>query len=451
MPIEEPAGYLGNAQKTLSKAKVRIGDRISIETTDNTFEGIVIPRAEIGADDQHIVLKLDSGYNVGIHVDNIKQLKRVAAGREVQPEMPSVLRKTKKGLPWVSILSTGGTIASRVDYHTGAVNPALTADDLYTVVPELGELANIRAEVLLSIFSENLLPSHWTAIAKQTANHLEESEGVVIAHGTDTMGYTAAALSFALQHLPRPVILTGSQRSSDRPSSDAALNLTGAVITACQAPFAEVVIAMHRSPDDTRIALHPGTQVRKCHTSRRDAFLTINADVLGEVKDGKLHMFVDKSLYRHRDTKRKLKLQPNFDAKVALLKTTPGITGELVDTLIDRNYHGIVLEGTGLGHAPESVFAAIERAREERIPIVMTSQCIWGRVQMRVYRTGVELVQRGVIPAEDMIAETAYVKLMWVLAQTRDPSEVRKKMLKNLTGEITDRSKRSQYEEMSQG
>ncbi|MFX1565298.1 MAG: Glu-tRNA(Gln) amidotransferase subunit GatD [Promethearchaeota archaeon] len=451
MPTEEPAGYLGKAQKTLSKAKVLVGDRISIVTTDNTFEGIVIPRAEIGADDQHIILKLDSGYNVGIHVDNIKELKRVDAGRDVRPEMPSVPRKIKKGLPWVSILSTGGTIASRVDYQTGAVNPALTADDLYTVVPELGELANIRAEVLLSVFSENLQPSHWTKIAKQTAKHLEDSEGVVIAHGTDTMGYTAAALSFALQNLPRPVILTGSQRSSDRPSSDAALNLTGAVLTACRAPFAEVVIAMHRTPDDTRIALHLGTQVRKCHTSRRDAFLTINADLLGEVTEGKVHMLVDESMYHHRDEKRKLTLKPNFDAKVALLKTTPGGTGELMNALIDRNYHGIVLEGTGLGHAPESMFSAIERAQEEQIPIVMTSQCIWGRVQMRVYRTGVELVQRGVIPAEDMIAETAYVKLMWVLAQTREPSRIREKMLENLVGEITDCSKRSQYEEMTQG
>jgi glutamyl-tRNA(Gln) amidotransferase subunit D len=449
MPTDEPAGYLGEAQKVLDKAKVQIGDRISIQTTDNTFEGIVIPRAEIGSDNQHIVLKLDSGYNLGIRVSNIKRLKRVKAGKTVKAELPAVARKMKKGVPWVSILSTGGTIASRVDYHTGAVNPALTADDLYTVVPELGDIANIRAEVLFSVFSENLKPSHWTTMAKQTAKHLTESEGVVIAHGTDTMGYTAAALSFALQNLPRPVILTGSQRSSDRPSSDAALNLTGAVMAACQAPFAEVVVAMHRSPDDASIALHSGTQVRKCHTSRRDAFLTINTDLLGEVKDGKVQMLVDESVYHHRNSKRQIVLQPQFDPKVALVKTTPGMTGDRISWLIDQKYHGIVLEGTGLGHAPESLFTAIERAQEEQIPIIMTSQCIWGRVQMRVYRTGVELVLRGVIPAEDMIAETAYVKLMWVLAQTRDLSEVRARMLENLVGEITARSTRSQYKEMN--
>jgi glutamyl-tRNA(Gln) amidotransferase subunit D len=449
MPKEESTGYLGEAHQTLKSVKAKIGDRIRVTTTENIFEGIVIPRAEIGADDQHIIIKLDSGYNIGIHVDNIQQIKRLALGKKAKPELPPIARKTKKGLPWVSILSTGGTIASRVDYQTGAVNPALTADDLYTVVPELGDLANIRAEVLFSVFSENLLPSHWTTMAKQIAKHLNESEGVVIAHGTDTLAYTAAALSFALQNLPGPVILTGSQRSSDRPSSDAALNLTAAVITAVQGPIAEVVVAMHRYPDDTSVALYPGTQVRKCHTSRRDAFKPINADLIGEVRDGHVRILVDKSSYHPRDKTRQLRLQPKFDPKVALVKTTPGLMGDRIDTLIDKGYHGIVIEGTGLGHAPKAIFDAIERARVEKIPVVMTSQCIWGRVQMRVYRTGVELVQRGVIPGEDMIAETAYVKLMWVLAQTQDPVEVQKRMLLSVAGEVTECSKRSQYEELS--
>lgn len=448
MSQKEPAGYLGAALKTLKAAKVKAGDRVRVVTAQATFEGIIIPRADIGADDKHIILKLDTGYNVGIHVDHIQKLELLASGATIKPEMPPVARKTRKGRPWVTILSTGGTIASRVDYRTGAVNPALSAQDLYTVVPELGNLANIRAEVLFSLFSEDLQPSHWTKIAKQTAKHLEDSAGVVIAHGTDTMGFTAAALSFALQDLPRPVVLTGSQRSSDRPSSDAALNLTGAVIAATQGPFAEVVIAIHRSPDDTSIAIHQGTKVRKCHTSRRDAFQTINTDILGEVRDGKVKMLVEPTSYRHRDDKRKLHLQPKFDSKVALIKTTPGLTGDLIDTLVDKEYHGIVLEGTGLGHTPQTLFAAIERAREEKIPIMMTSQCIWGRVQMRVYRRGVELVQRGVIPLEDMLPETAYVKLMWVLAQTRDPVKVKAKMLENIAGEITDITKRSQYQEM---
>ncbi len=451
MPIKEPAGYLGEAHKVLLRAKAQVGDRISVKTAQATFEGILIPRAEIGADDMHVIIKLDSGYNVGINVNNIEQITKLTTGKKIHPELPSISHKPKKGLPWVSILSTGGTIASRVDYHTGAVNPALTAEDLYSVVPELGDLANIRAEILFSVFSENLQPAHWTKIAKQTAKHLDNSEGVVIAHGTDTMGYTAAALSFALQDLPKPVILTGSQRSSDRPSSDAALNLTAAVIAATQGPFAEVVVAMHNTPDDMNIALHLGTQVRKCHTSRRDAFKTINSDLLGLVTNGHIQMLAKSSNYRHRDIRRTLRLQPNFDSKVALVKTTPGMTADRIDVLIDHDYHGIILEGTGLGHAPDSLLKAIDRAHSENIPIVMTSQCIWGRVQMRVYRTGVELVQRGVIPVEDMIAETAYVKLMWVLAQTRDMDEIRSRMLQNIAGEITECTKRSQFDEMKSG
>jgi glutamyl-tRNA(Gln) amidotransferase subunit D len=208
---------------------------------------------------------------------------------------------------------------------------------------------------------------------------------------------------------------------------------------------------MHRTPDDTSCAIHRGTKVRKCHTSRRDAFQSINAGLLGEVRERNVQMLAQASTYRSRDVSRKLRLQAKFDPKVALLKTTPGITTDRVDTLIDAGYHGIVLEGTGLGHAPQSLFPSIERAQKEGIPVVMTSQCLWGRVHMRVYRTGVQLVERGVIPGQDMLPETAYVKLMWVLAQTRDPAEVKIRMQQNVAGEISDVTKHSQYREMESG
>jgi glutamyl-tRNA(Gln) amidotransferase subunit D len=447
MTEKESAGYFGVAQKTLKSAQVQIGDRVRIITSQATFEGLIIPRADIGADDKHIIIKLDNGYNVGIRVDNIKELHRLAKGAKVKPELPSVDIKMKKGLPQVTIISTGGTIASRVDYRTGAVNPALNAEDLYSVVPELGQIANVKADVLYSLFSENILPHHWTEIASRIAKHFEEASGIVIAHGTDTMGYTAAALSFALQNLPHPVVLTGSQRSSDRPSSDAAQNLTASIVAAAHGPFAEVVLVMHQNPDDVISSIHRGTKVRKCHTSRRDAFLSINTDLLGEIQNSDIRMLADPTTYLPRDPNRQLNIQPNFDPKVALVKTTPGMTPDLINTLIDHSYHGIVIEGTGLGHTPEALFAAINRAREEEIPVAMTSQCIWGRVNMRVYRTGVQLIQSGVIPLEDMLPETAFVKLMWVLAQTRDLDDVKAQMLQNVAGEITQCTKRSQYPE----
>ncbi|RLE51181.1 MAG: Glu-tRNA(Gln) amidotransferase GatDE subunit D [Candidatus Methanomethylicota archaeon] len=443
--MKELEGYKGISLKVLLDAGVKIGDRIKITSRGHVFEGILMPRAGV-CDDRHVVIKLDNGYNIGIRVNENTKIE-VLERKEVELafKREEALFEKKVIEPRVSIISTGGTIASRVDYKTGAVYPALTAEDLYSVVPELNNIANIKAEVLFSIFSENMTPKHWIEIAKKVAKYIEEGfDGVVIAHGTDTMGYTAAALSFALQKLPIPVVLVGSQRSSDRPSSDAAINLICAVNTAGKAPFAEVVIVMHGSSSDTFCLAHRGTKVRKCHTSRRDAFQSINASPLAMIKpSGEIIMLTRD--YRKRKNDHYVELKASFDPKVALVKIFPGMTSDLIDVLVDKEYHGIVIEGTGLGHTPYSIFPAIERAIQEGIAVVMTSQCLWGRINMNVYRTGVELLNMGVIPGEDMLPETALVKLMWVLAQTRDLKEVRKLMLTNIAGEINPRSVHSHF------
>lgn len=432
-------GYRGISFEKLLEANASIGDRIRIISEEFTYEGILMPRAGV-CDDKHIVIKLDNGYNIGVRVTSNMKIKVIERMRRKREDR--IIKAIRKGgsLPRVSIISTGGTIASRVDYKTGAVYPALTAEDLYYAVPELEEIADIDAEILFSIFSENITPKHWEKIAEKTAEKIEEEyEGVVIAHGTDTMGYTAAALSFALQRPPIPIVLVGSQRSSDRPSSDAAVNLICAVTVAGKAPFAEVTVVMHGSSSDKYCLAHKGTKVRKCHTSRRDAFQSINAEPIAKITvKGEIEMLT--SNYNERRSDRKVELKAKFDPKVALIKTFPGMTGEIIDFLTDRGYHGIVIEGTGLGHAPESMFKSIERAINEGIAIVMTSQCLWGRINMNVYRTGVQLLNIGVIPGEDMLPETAYVKLMWTLAQTRNLEEVRNIMLKNIAGEINPRS-----------
>jgi len=436
--LKKLEGYRGISLEKLLEANVTIGDRIKIIGENFTYEGILMPRAGV-CDDKHIVIKLNNGYNIGVKVTpniKIEVLKRIGK-REIQRR--EVIKK-QRNLPKVSIISTGGTIASRVDYKTGAVYPALTAEDLYYAVPELEEIAEIDAEILFSIFSENMTPKHWEKIAEKTSKKIEEGfRGIVIAHGTDTMGYTAAALSFALQKTPIPIVLVGSQRSSDRPSSDAAINLICAVTAARKAPFAEVVIVMHGSSSDEYCLAHRGTKVRKCHTSRRDAFQSINSEPLAKITvKGEIEMLTEK--YNKRRSDRKVELKAKFDPKVALIKTYPGMTGEIIEFLTDKGYHGIVIEGTGLGHTPESMFPAIKRAIEEEIAIVMTSQCLWGRINMNVYRTGVELLNMGVIPGEDMLPETAYVKLMWTLAQTRNLEEVKRIMLTNIAGEINPRS-----------
>jgi len=434
---KEFLGYRGKALKVLKNAEAEIGDVIRIKKDKETYEGVLIPRSEYG-DDKHVVIKLKSGYNIGVEITPATQIKKIGVG--AKPTFtPPPLPKQKPNLPKVAIVSTGGTIASRVDYRTGGVRPALTASDLYSVVPELSEIATIDAEIIFSLFSENITPKHWTKTAKVTAKHIENGvAGVVVAHGTDTMGYTAAALSFALQNPPVPVIMVGSQRSADRPSSDAATNLIGAVKAAANAPFAEVAVAMHETESDKTIIFHRGTKVRKCHTSRRDTFKSINTTPLARMKNGQIEMLIKN--YRKRSSSQKLILKPNFNEKAALVKFYPGLNPNIVEWYVNEGYRGIILEGTGLGHVSKYCFSAIRNAIENNVIVAMTSQCIWGRLGMNVYDQGRDLLAIGVVPLEDMLPETALVKLMWVLGQTKDIAEAKSLLTTNVAYEISPRT-----------
>ncbi|MHA2119552.1 MAG: Glu-tRNA(Gln) amidotransferase subunit GatD, partial [Candidatus Thorarchaeota archaeon] len=297
---------------------------------------MLMPRSQVGSDTYHVIIKLDSGYNIGIRLSQETIVRRVKVGkmkRAIRQEPAS----EKTNLPTASILSTGGTIASKVDYRTGAVNPALTAQDLYDTVPELKNHANVRAKVIMSVLSENIRPSDWTKIARSVASEIKAgTDGVVIAHGTDTLGFTSAALAFALQNLPVPVVLVGSQRSSDRPSSDAAMNLTGATNLATRADAAEVFVLMHAETGDSFLRAHRGTRVRKFHTSRRDAFQSVNEYPIYKVVGTDVEELRAPLLRRKSD--RKLALKPKFEEKVALLKTSPGIEGAQVEHLIETGY-----------------------------------------------------------------------------------------------------------------
>jgi len=431
------SGYVGEALRVLSQAEARIGDKIRVKKPGRTVEGILMPRIRLG-DRECIVLKLPNGYNIGVKADSQTKVEVLEKGEAAfkEPELP--LPPEKGELPLVEIIGTGGTIASRVEYRTGAVYPSLSTEELYRAVPELADIARIRAKVLYSILSENMTPEYWSEIAKAVGEALSRDvSGVVIAHGTDTMGYTAAALSFALQELPAPVILVGSQRSSDRPSSDAALNLMGAVRAAAYAPFAEVAVAMHEWVSDEAIAVHRGTKVRKCHTSRRDAFKSVNAKPLARVVGDRVTMLT--SEYKVRKPGGRVKLAASFEPKVALVKFHPGFNPEILGWYVEKGYRGIILEGTGLGHVSEVCYPFLKRAEDAGLLVGMTSQCLWGRVRLTVYETGRELLSLGVLPLADMLPETALVKAMWVLAQTSRLEEAKRLMLENLAGEIAER------------
>ncbi len=431
----EGSGYKGKALQLLQQADCSVGDILKITSKGKTYEGILIPRFGEGV---AIIIKMKSGYNIGIEATAEVKVEKIGKGTAPKFEAPP-LPKQNPALPHVVIMSTGGTIASRVDYRTGAVRSAMSASDLYGVVPELADIARVDTEIVYSIYSENLTPQNWTELAQTVAKRIEQGvDGVVIAHGTDTMAYTSAALSFALQNLPVPVILVGAQRSSDRPSSDAATNLIGAVKAAGEAPFAEVGLAMHESVSDIATVVHRGTKVRKCHTSRRDTFKSINGFPIAKVQNLQITMTSDS--YQKRDPKRKLDLKPNFSDKVALVKFHPGLDPAVIDFYVEKGFRGILLEGSGLGHVSKFCFDAIKRATAKGVVVALASQCIWGRVDMNVYDTGRDLLSFGVVPLEDMFPETGLVKLMWVLGQTSDPKEATALLKANVAGEYSPRT-----------
>ena len=433
----ENSGYKGEALRQLKQADCGIGDIIRVTSKGKVYEGILIPRAELG-EGTIVIVKMKSGYNVGINVTKDAKIERVGKGTKPAFASPPI-PKQNPALPHVVIMSTGGTIASRVDYRTGAVRSAISASDLYGVVPELADVARVDTEIVYSIYSENLTQKNWTELAQKVAERIEQGvDGIVIAHGTDTLAYTSAALSFALQNLPVPVIVVGAQRSSDRPSSDAATNLIGAVKAAGEAPFAEVGLAMHESVSDIATIVHRGTKVRKCHTSRRDTFKSINGFPIAKVKNLQVTMETDN--YQRRDSKKKLVLKPNFSEKVALVKFYPGLDPAVIDFYVEKGFKGILLEGSGLGHVSKFCFDAIKNAVAKGVVVALASQCIWGRVNMNVYDTGRDLLSFGVVPLDDMFPETGLVKLMWALGQTSDTEETKKLLKTNVAGEYSPRT-----------
>ena len=427
--MSEYRGYYGKALEFLKQNKIKVGDTIKI-TTDTDQIATIMPRYE-HSDDSHIVIKFKSGYNVGLSLDKIKKIEFLSSTISVQENSSSI--KHNPLLPKILLLSTGGTIASRIDYRTGSVTPALTAQELNASVPELAEIANIDAEVLFSEYSENITPDHWIKVA-QKLDSLAKSDyrGILVAHGTDTMQYTAAFLSFALAGFPKPIVLVGSQRSSDRPSSDAALNLIGAAKFIVKSSTSGVFVAMHNSENDDDTACHFGTRVRKNHTSRRNAFETVGAKPAFIVSGDSIIQNFSGTYYNQKEYTPKIGL----DTKVALVKYHPGYDPKLVENLLSQGYKAIIFEGTGLGHIGRSMYDTIKKAKQQNVFMGMTSQCLDGQVNMAVYESGRDLMHFGVIPLSDMISEIALVKAMWVLGT--DAKNIESIMLRNIASEFRE-------------
>jgi glutamyl-tRNA(Gln) amidotransferase subunit D len=401
------------------------GKRVKVRKGGRIFEGIAMPSRS-----ETLILKLDSGYNVGLkdyEIIEVMEEKKPVIELEKPPEHPD--------LPDVKIISTGGTIASKVDYRTGAVTSQFSSEEILSEVPELKEICNVDSVLLYNILSENMKPAYWVELAKEIYSSIKEGyEGVIVTHGTDTMAYTASAISFMLS-TPSPVVFVGSQRSSDRPSSDATMNLLCAA-HAATSDLGEVVVVMHASTSDDFCYIHRGVKVRKNHTSRRDAFQSVNQQPLGKIEypTGKIEWTVE----RIKRDERELLLREGLEEKCILIKFFPGLKPDVIEYFHEKGFRGFVIEGTGLGHVSTDWVDTLKRITEDSI-VVMTSQCLWGRVCDRVYDTGRDLLRAGVIEGEDMLPETALIKVMWLLGNY--PVEEAKKLVReNLVGEINPRT-----------
>ncbi len=435
-------GYKGEARNTLEKFGVRVWSDAEVTTSRGLFKGIILPRSE-NDDDQHIVLKLATGYNVGLDINTIENM--IERGyKEAHYKIPEKEFPTSPDKPNVKLLGTGGTIASRLDYRTGAVIPAFSPGELYGAVPELADICNLSTEKLFAVFSENMGPKQYLKLAEAIGEEIEKGiHGIIIGHGTDTMHHTAGALSFMVQNSPIPIVMVGSQRSSDRPSSDAALNLIHAATAAAHSDIAEVMVCMFGPTSDEYGLLHRGTRVRKMHSSYRSTFRTLGDIPLAMITRDKITPL--RRDYNRRRKDRNVKVLPFFEEKVTLLYYYPNMQPDIIDAIVDCGYRGIIIAGTGLGHVNKPVYPAIERAVKAGVVIYMTVQTLWGYVHMYVYDTGRDLMAKGIIPTENMLPEVAYVKLGWALGQTEDPEEVKRLMLTPVCGEITEREPYNGY------
>jgi len=435
-------GYRGLTRDLLERDGALVWSEVTLHTTRGDFSGVILPRSET-ADADHVVLKLVSGYNVGIRYDTIERIS--IHGRKVAHyQIPEQTFPYDPQKPQVKLFGTGGTIASRLDYRSGAVIPAFSPGELYGSVPELADICNLDTEKLYGVFSENMGPEQWIGTAEAIAHEIEQGvAGIVVGHGTDTMHHTAAALTFMLQDLPVPVVMVGSQRSSDRPSSDAAINLINATRTAATSDIAEVMVCMFGPTSDEYGLLHRGTRVRKMHSSYRSTFRTLSDIPLGKIDHTGVTSF--RSDYHRRTGARQVTLNAVFDDRVAIAYYYPNMKPDIIDSLVDNGYRGIVIAGTGLGHVNKPLYPALARARDAGVAVFMTVQTLWGYVQMYVYETGREIMKLGVVPAANMLPEVAYVKLGWALAQSTDVAEVTRIMLSPVNGEITDREPHNGY------
>lgn len=422
----------------MKEKTLNVGDKVTLKTRDKDWTGNILE----SHDSEVVLLKLGSGYNIGLKEESILDVKVLLKSKPTETKEVKLEQNSK--LKNVAMIITGGTISSRLDPKTGAVKWT-SVEDLFTMAPELKEICNItKIEKPFMKGSEDMSMKYWAQIAEIGEKLLNDDtiDGLIITHGTDTLHFGSAAMSFFLGKLNKPVAFTYSQRSIDRGSTDAHLNLICAAKYAIS-DIAEVAIIGHENLNDEFCLAMPGTKVRKIHSSRRDAFKVINSEPLARISKDKFEILKE---FNAR-SKEKIKSDRKYTPFVTMIKVHPGQSPEVLDYYKEKGYRGIVLETTGLGHVPGSDsdnnwLLTIKRLVKAGMTICATAQTVYGSLNMNVYSTGRELEKTGIIDLKDMLSETAFVKLSWVLGHktwSKDSVKIKEEMLKNLSGEFNDK------------
>lgn len=444
--------YSNKILRVLKGKKIKVGDRIRLIKDKGVYEGILMPRIKMGNKDS-LIIKLKSGYNIGIEFDNKTRIERLGKGRKLGV-IPKLKIKRKKKLPNVSMVATGGTIGTHVDYKTGGVFMCRSPEEILSTTPELMNIIDLKnTHRPFTLASEDMTYKHWQEMAKLVAKELNSGcRGVIVTHGTDTLHYSGAALSFMLRNLSKPVALVGAQRSPDRGSFDGSINLICASYFTGYSDIGEVALVMHGTSNDNYCLVNRGTRVRKLHTSRRDAFQSVNEKPIAKIwTNGKIEKT---GIEYTKFEDKKVVVDHKFEPKVALLKAFPNSDPSIIGWYLDKKYKGLIIEGTGLGHVPTgesgiemgkfdpkmSWIPYIKKAIDRGVTVVMTSQTIFGRVHPYVYKNLRLVSETGAIYAEDMLTEVALVKLSWVLGHTKKKEKIREMMLTPLAREINPRT-----------
>jgi glutamyl-tRNA(Gln) amidotransferase subunit D len=425
----------------------KLGDKISLILKSNEeIKGTFVP----STDETYVVLKLDSGYNQPILKENIKSLKVTESHAEHKKKVDEI--KQDESLPLIYLLHIGGTIASKVDYKTGGVSAQINPAELLYAVPELKVISRIKTKILFNVLSENIRFQHYNRIAEEIIDILDKDNvaGIIISHGTDTLHYATAGLSFILQSIKVPVVLVGAQRSSDRPSTDSAINLICAskfIVDQIgrQNSLTGIFASMHSTTNDDQCNIYNGLNLKKLHSSRRDAFKQINSYPVAIVKKAKIEYSTIKNIKEEHPL-----FEPAFfrkDIKVGILKSHPNLFAK--EILNYKGFDGLIIEGTGLGHLPieevdkyssenKAVYNALLEMSVE-LPIVMTTQCVSGSTNLNVYSGGRKIKKLAILESGAMISETAFIKLAWLLSNFSH-EEIKELWGRNFVGEVISKN-----------